>query len=177
MKYRDPVVAGPLMSDMKFKKKTPRFRIEVGGGGRGRGVWIPTPSCGSFHYTFACRMTDTQESVVINQNTIGQILGFLWRLKKSCIESEWFIPSTIVAVLAVGCVGALFLCQTTSAMWQDLILTKKAIKSSETTLEKMLDKREQGSKAFIENAIKTFEARVETNMAGKFEELKRLLGR
>ena len=51
--------------------------------------------CGSFHYTFACRMTDTQESVVINQNTIGQILGFLWRLKKSCIESEWFIPSTI----------------------------------------------------------------------------------
>ena len=44
MKYRDPVVAGPLMSDMKFKKKTPRFRIEVGGGGRGRGVWIPTPS-------------------------------------------------------------------------------------------------------------------------------------
>ena len=37
MKYRDPVVAGPLMSDMKFKKKTPRFRIEVGGGGGGGG--------------------------------------------------------------------------------------------------------------------------------------------
>ena len=41
------------------------------------------------------------------------------------------------------------------------------IKSLETTMEKMLDKREQDSKAFINEAIK----KSETNM------LKRLLGR
>ena len=41
------------------------------------------------------------------------------------------------------------------------------IKSLETTMEKMLDKREQDSKAFINEAIKESE----TNM------LKRLLGR
>ena len=41
----------------------------------------------------------------------------------------------------------------------------------------MLDKREQGSRAFIENATKTREASVETSMARKFEELKRLLSR
>ena len=44
MKYRDPVVAGPLMSDMKFKKKTPRFRIEVGGGGGGGGFGSLLPA-------------------------------------------------------------------------------------------------------------------------------------
>ena len=51
------------------------------------------------------------------------------------------------------------------------------IKSLEKTMEKMLDKREQGSRVFIDNVTKTLEASVETSMARKLEELKRLLGR
>ena len=50
------------------------------------------------------------------------------------------------------------------------------IKSLEKTMEKMLDKREQGSRVFIDNVTKTLEASVETSMARKLEELKRLLG-
>ena len=84
--------------------------------------------CCSFHYAFAWTMTDTQESVVINQSTIGQRFGFLRRLLNNAITSEWLIPSTIVAVLAVGCVGALCLHQTTSAI-------RNPIKSLETTME------------------------------------------
>ena len=44
-------------------------------------------------------------------------------------------------------------------------------------MEKMLDKREQGSKVLIDNVTKTLEASVETSMARKLEELKRLLSR
>ena len=51
------------------------------------------------------------------------------------------------------------------------------IKSLEKAMEKMLDKREQGSSVFIDNVTKTLEASVETSMARKLEELKRLLGR
>ena len=101
-------------------------------------------------------MTDTQESVVINQNTNGQISGFLRRLVNSCIASEWSFNKTIAAVVVV--VGA-------------ALYHYHAIQSLEarfeTTVEKMLDKREQGSKTFIKEAIKESETNV----------LRRLLGR
>ena len=40
----------------------------------------------------------------------------------------------------------------------------------------MLDKREKDSRAFIVKSMKSFEARLETNMVRKYEELKRLSG-
>ena len=101
-------------------------------------------------------MTDTQESVVINQNTNGQIFGFLRRLVNSCIASEWSFNKTIAAVVVV--VGA--------ALYQYHAIQSLEARF-ETTVEKMLDKREQGSKAFIKEAIKESETNV----------LRRLLGR
>ena len=96
-------------------------------------------------------MTDTQESVVINQNTNGQIFGFLRRLVNSCIASEW----SIAAVVVVG-----------AALYHYYAIQSLEARF-ETTVEKMLDKREQGSKTFIKEAIKESETNV----------LRRLLGR
>ena len=100
-------------------------------------------------------MTDTQESVVINQNTNGQIFGFLRRLVNSCIASEWSFNKTIAAVVVVG-----------AALYQYHAIQSLEARF-ETNVEKMLDKREQGSKAFIKEAIKESETNV----------LRRLLGR
>lgn len=90
-------------------------------------------------------MTDTQESVVINQNTNGQIFGFLRRLVNSCIASEWSFNKTIAAVVVVG-----------AALYHYYAIQSLEARF-ETTVEKMLDKREQGSKTFIKEAIKEFE--------------------
>ena len=46
-------------------------------------------------------MTDTQERVVINQNTNGLIFEFLRRLENSFITSERFIYRTIAVVVVV----------------------------------------------------------------------------
>ena len=100
-------------------------------------------------------MTDTQQSVVINQNTNGQIFGFLRRLVNSCIASEWSFNKTIAAVVVVG--AALYHYYAIQSLEAHF----------ETTVEKMLDNREQGSKAFIKEAIKESETNV----------LRRLLGR
>ena len=51
------------------------------------------------------------------------------------------------------------------------------VKSLETTMEKMLDKREQGSRAFIDEARKTLQGNVYLNMAREFDELRTLLGK
>ena len=101
-------------------------------------------------------MTDTQESVVINQNINGQISGFLRRLVNSCIAREWSFNKTIAAVVVV--VGA--------ALYHYHTIQSLEARF-ETTVEKMLDKREQGSKTFIKEAIKESETNV----------LRRLLGR
>lgn len=73
----------------------------------------------------------------------------------SCIASEWSFNKTIAAVVVVG-----------AALYQYLAIQSLEARF-ETTVEKMLDKREQGSKAFIKEAIKESETNV----------LRRLLGR
>ena len=97
-------------------------------------------------------MTDTQESVVVNQTTNGQIFGFIRILVNNYIAPLY---KTIAAVVVLG--AALYYYQ--------------AIISLES--RKMLDKREQDSKAFMREVIQKFE----TNMVGKFDVLRRLLGR
>ena len=87
-------------------------------------------------------MTDTQERVEINQIINGQRFGFLRRLVNSCIASEWSFYKTIAVVVVVG--AALYHYRAINSL--------KA--RFETTVEKMLDKREQVSKAFIKEAIK-----------------------
>ena len=93
-------------------------------------------------------MTDTQERVEINQIINGQRFGFLRRLVNSCIASEWSFYKTIAAVVVVG-----------AALYHYYIPL--------STVEKMLNKREQVSKAFINGAIKESDTNI----------LKRLLGR
>ena len=100
-------------------------------------------------------MTDTQESVVINQNTNGQIFGFLRRLVNNCIASEWSFNKTIAAVVVVG-----------AALYQYHAIQSLEARF-ETTVEKMLDKREQGSKAFIKEAIKESETNVLRRLFGR----------
>ena len=73
----------------------------------------------------------------------------------SCIASEWSFYKTIAAVVVVA-----------AALYHYHAINYLEA-SFETTVKKMLDEREQGSKAFIKEAIKESE----TNM------LKRLLGR
>ena len=102
-------------------------------------------------------MTDTQESVVVNQNTNGQRFGFLRRLANNCIASEWYFYITIAAIVVVGV-----------ALAHDHAI-KSLEASFETTVEKMLDKE----KAFIKEVIQKFE----TNMVRKFEEHRRRSGR
>ena len=106
-------------------------------------------------------MTDTQESVVINQNINGQIFGFLRRLVNSCIASEWSFNKTIAAVVVVG-----------AALYHYYAIQSLEARF-ETTVEKMLDKREQDSKAFMREVIQKFE----TYMVGNFDVLRILLGR
>ena len=103
-------------------------------------------------------MTDTQESVVVNQTTNGQIFGFIRRLVNNYIAPLY---KTIAAVVVLG--AALY--------YHQAIISLEA--RFETTVEKMLDKREQDSKAFMREVIQKFE----TNMVGKFDVLRRLLGR
>ena len=102
-------------------------------------------------------MTDTQESVVVNQTTNGQIFGFIRRLVNNYIAPLY---KTIAAVVVLG-----------AALYYQAIISLEA--RFETTVEKMLDKREQDSKAFMREVIQKFE----TNMVGKFDVLRRLLGR
>ena len=103
-------------------------------------------------------MTDTQESVVVNQTTNGQIFGFIRRLVNNYIVPLY---KTTAAVVVLG--AALY--------YYQAIISLEA--RFETTVEKMLDKREQDSKAFMREVIQKFE----TNMVGKFDGLRRLLGR
>ena len=106
-------------------------------------------------------MTDTQGSVVVNQTTNGQRFGLIRRLVNSYIAPEWSLYRTIAAVVVV--VAALYHHQAINSLEARF----------ETAVEKMLDKREQGSKAFMKEVIQKFE----TNMIGKFDVLRRLLGR
>ena len=99
-------------------------------------------------------MTDTQERVEVNLITNGKRFGFLRRLVNSCIASEWSFSITIAAVVVVG-----------AALYHHHVISYLEARF-ETTVKKMLDEREQGSNAFIKEAIKESE----TNM------LKRLLG-
>ena len=93
-------------------------------------------------------MTDTQERVEINQIPTDQRFGFLRRLVNRCIASEWSFYKTIAAVVVVG--AALYHHQAINSLEAYF----------ETTVEKMLDKREQGSRAFINEAIKKSETNV-----------------
>ena len=104
---------------------------------------------------------NTDTTVVVNQTTNGQRFGFIRRLVNSYIAPEWSLYRTIAAVVVV--VAALYHYQAINSLEARF----------ETAVEKMLDKREQGSKAFMKEVIQKFE----TNMIGKFDVLRRLFGR
>ncbi|XP_022810143.1 uncharacterized protein LOC111347151 isoform X2 [Stylophora pistillata] len=97
-------------------------------------------------------MTDTQERVDINQITNNQRFGFSRRLLNSFIAREWFTYWVIAAVVVIG------------ALYHHHSINSQEARF-ETTVEKMLDKREKKSRAFVEEAVKI----TETNMARKLE--------
>ena len=95
-------------------------------------------------------MTDTRDK----PNYLWSEIWFLEEISEQIIASEWSFYQTIAAVVVVE--AALYHYHAINSLEAHF----------ETTVEKMLDEREQGSKAFINEAIKESKSNV----------LKRLLG-
>ena len=104
-------------------------------------------------------MTDTQERVVINQNTNGLRFEFLRRLENSFITSERFIYGTIAAAVVVVAV----------------FYHKHAINSHEARFETTL-KAINSHEARFETTLKAIQ-KLEEKMVKEFNVLRGLLGR
>ena len=102
-------------------------------------------------------MTDTQERVVVNQNTNGLRFEFLRRLENSFITSERFIYGTIAAVVVVVAV----------------FYHKHAINSHEARFETTV-KAINSHEARFETTVKAIQ-KLEEKMVKEFNVLRGLL--
>ena len=102
-------------------------------------------------------MTDTQERVVVNQNTNGLRFEFLRRLENSFITSERFVYGTIAAVVVVVAV----------------FYHKHAINSHEARFETTV-KAINSHEARFETTVKAIQ-KLEEKMVKEFNVLRGLL--
>ena len=118
-------------------------------------------------------MTDTQERVVINQNTNGLRFEFLRRLENSFITSERFIYGTIAAAVVV--VAVFYHKHAINSHEARFETTLKAINSHEARFETTL-KAINSHEARFETTLKAIQ-KLEEKMVKEFNVLRGLLGR
>ena len=118
-------------------------------------------------------MTDTQERVVINQNTNGLRFEFLRRLENSFITSERFVYGTIAAVVVV--VAVFYHKHAINSHEARFEATVKAINSHEARFETTV-KAINSHEARFETTMKAIQ-KLEEKMVKKFNVLRGLLGR
>ena len=116
-------------------------------------------------------MTDTQERVVVNQNTNGLRFEFLRRLENSFITSERFIYGTIAAVVVV--VAVFYHKHAINSHEARFETTVKAINSHEARFETTV-KAINSHEARFETTVKAIQ-KLEEKMVKEFNVLRGLL--